>query len=196
MAGYACAKIALAAAGGVYLFLLFWIVVPPLVLLVPVYIELVELPLLHRHARLEVGIVLVYTAVNLPFNVYLMTAYFRSLPDELLEAARIDGAGIHRTFLLILLPAGAAGAGDARDLQLPVGVERVHVRAVHAARPTSTKPLTVAVQQLQGRFDQDSAGADGRPADRDAAGDRRLPDLPAPPRPRHRRRGRQVKGAS
>jgi len=89
MAAYACSKIACRGHQAIFLFLLFWIVVPPLVLLVPVYIELASMPLIHTNLLdSKLGIVLVYTSVNLPFNVYLMTAYFRSLPDELLDGNR------------------------------------------------------------------------------------------------------------
>jgi len=105
MAAYACSKIAWWPRQVIFLFLLFWIVVPPLVLLVPVYIELASMPLIHTNLLdSKLGIVLVYTSVNLPFNVYLMTAYFRSLPDELLEAARIDGASVPQTFALVMVP--------------------------------------------------------------------------------------------
>ena len=38
------------------------------------------------------SLILIYSAVNLPFNTYLMTAYFRGVPDELVDAARLDGA--------------------------------------------------------------------------------------------------------
>ena len=78
----------------VYLFVLAWIAIPPLLLMVPIYVEMVQLGLLDTYG----SVIFLYTALNLPFNVYLMTAYFRSVPDELIEAARIDGAAIHRTF--------------------------------------------------------------------------------------------------
>ncbi len=155
MAAYACAKIAWPPRQVVFLFLLFWIVVPPLVLLVPVYIELADIPLLHNNLLdSKFGIVLVYTAVNLPFNVYLMTAYFRSLPDELLEAARIDGATIPQTFLMVMVPLARPALATLAIFNF-LWAWNEFMFALFILTSTSTKPLTVAVQQLQGRFDQD-----------------------------------------
>lgn len=50
------------------------------------------------------GLVLVNTLFNLPFAALLMSSYFSSIPDELREAARVDGAGEVRTFLAIMIP--------------------------------------------------------------------------------------------
>lgn len=47
---------------------------------------------------------LVYTGLVIPFNVFMLTSYFRSLPRELLDAARVDGAGLGRFFRHIALP--------------------------------------------------------------------------------------------
>jgi len=155
MAAYACSKIAWWPRQGIFLFLLFWIVVPPLVLLVPVYIELASLPLVHINMlNSKLGIVLVYTAVNLPFNVYLMTAYFRSLPDELLEAARIDGASVPQTFALVMVPLARPALATLAIFNF-LWAWNEFMFALFILTSTSTKPLTVAVQQLQGRFDQD-----------------------------------------
>ena len=128
---------------------------PPLVLLVPVYIELASMPLIHTNLLdSKLGIVLVYTAVNLPFNVYLMTAYFRSLPDELLEAARIDGASVPQTFALVMVPLARPALATLAIFNF-LWAWNEFMFALFILTSTSTKPLTVAVQQLQGRFDQD-----------------------------------------
>jgi len=155
MAAYSCSKIGWRPRNWVFLFLLVWIVVPPLVLLVPVYIELASLPLLHTNLLdSKLGIVLVYTSVNLPFNVYLMTAYFRSLPDELLEAARIDGATIPETFAFVMVPLARPALATLAIFNF-LWAWNEFMFALFILTSTSTKPLTVAVQQLQGRFDQD-----------------------------------------
>jgi raffinose/stachyose/melibiose transport system permease protein len=158
MAAYACAKIRWRLRRAAFLFLLVWIVVPPLVLLVPVYIELSSLPLIHTNLlNSKFGIVLVYTAVNLPFNMYLMTAYFGSLPDELLEAARIDGANVPETFAFVMVPLARPALATLAIFNF-LWAWNEFMFALFILTSTSTKPLTVAVQQLQGRFDQDPTG--------------------------------------
>jgi ABC-type glycerol-3-phosphate transport system permease component len=154
-AAYSCAKIRWRFRRLVFYFLLTWIVVPPLVLLVPVYIELANIPILHINLLdSKVGIVLVYTAVNLPFNLYLMTAYFRSLPDELLEAAKIDGASVPQTFVHVFLPMARPAIATLAIFNF-LWAWNEFMFALFILTSTSTKPVTVAVQQLQGRFDQD-----------------------------------------
>jgi multiple sugar transport system permease protein len=77
--------------------------VPAVVLLVPLYVEIVHPPLIH-HSFIDS-----YWAIWLPagasaFNVVLMTRFFDNLPREIFEAARIDGCGPFRLFTAIVLP--------------------------------------------------------------------------------------------
>ncbi|HEY2643199.1 MAG TPA: carbohydrate ABC transporter permease, partial [Galbitalea sp.] len=88
MAGYAFSRMRWRFSGALYYFVLAWLAIPPVVLIVPIYIEMADLGLINTYW----SVILLYTALNMPFNVYLMTAYYRSLPGELMEAARIDGA--------------------------------------------------------------------------------------------------------
>jgi multiple sugar transport system permease protein len=87
----------------VYALLLGTLFVPVVVLIVPLYIEVVHPPFIH-HSFAES-----YWAIWLPagasaFNVVLMKRFFDNLPQELFEAARIDGAGPMRLFFSIVLP--------------------------------------------------------------------------------------------
>jgi multiple sugar transport system permease protein len=77
--------------------------VPAVVLLVPLYVEIVHPPLIH-HSFIDS-----YWAIWLPagasaFNVVLVTRFFDNLPREIFEAARIDGAGPFRLFVSVVLP--------------------------------------------------------------------------------------------
>ena len=77
--------------------------VPAVVLLVPLYIEIVHPPIVH-HSLIDS-----YWAVWLPagasaFNVVLVKRFFDNLPREIFEAAKIDGAGAFRLFWSIVLP--------------------------------------------------------------------------------------------
>lgn len=77
--------------------------VPSIVLLVPLYLTIVDVPLVH------VTMIDTFWAVWLPagasaFNVVLMKRFFDSLPREIFEAAQVDGAGPFRLFWSIVLP--------------------------------------------------------------------------------------------
>ncbi len=55
------------------------------------------------------GLIVADSTVAVPFAVLILTSFLASVPDELLQAARIDGAGPWRTFVSIVLPAGRNG---------------------------------------------------------------------------------------
>ena len=52
----------------------------------------------------RIGLICVYAASGVPFGIFVLTAFFRALPNELEEAARIDGAGELRVFAQIMVP--------------------------------------------------------------------------------------------
>lgn len=77
--------------------------VPAVVLLVPLFLTILDVPLL------DVSLLNSYWGVWLPagasaFNVILMKRFFDNLPVEILEAARVDGAGPFRMLLSVVLP--------------------------------------------------------------------------------------------
>jgi len=74
--------------------------VSPIVLLVPLYGLIAHLHLLDSHT----GLVLVYTAVQLPFTIVVLRNFFDALPKSLFEAALLDGATRATTFRRIALP--------------------------------------------------------------------------------------------
>lgn len=80
--------------------ILLLMILPGTVLLVPIFSMVARLDLLNTYS----GVALVYASLTIPFSVYMMTAYFRGVPAELLEAAQIDGASTFRMFWSIALP--------------------------------------------------------------------------------------------
>lgn len=76
-------------------------------LTVPMYIAIVPLFTMLRNVGMTdsiIGIVGPYLAFGLPLQVLILQAFFRRVPEELLEAARVDGAGEFRIFFTIVLP--------------------------------------------------------------------------------------------
>lgn len=76
------------------------LLVPAMVGLTPMFIMVRALHLFNT----RLVMVLLYTATQIPFSVYLMVAFFRTIPHELEEAAYIDGSGPWRTYWSIILP--------------------------------------------------------------------------------------------
>lgn len=73
--------------------------------LVPLFFLLNDLKLLNSLN----GLVLTYTAFSLPFTVFVLTGYFKTLPRELEEAAELDGCSVFRTFWSIMFPMAKPG---------------------------------------------------------------------------------------
>lgn len=78
---------------------------PASLLILPLYVLLDQLGLLNSLT----GLVLVYSTTAIPFCVWTLKGYFDGLPRELLEAARVDGAGPARIFFTIVLPLARPG---------------------------------------------------------------------------------------
>jgi ABC-type glycerol-3-phosphate transport system permease component len=98
MAGYGLAKYRFAGQGLLFLALLATLVLPLEVIMVPLYLTMRDLGWVNTYQ----GLILPVVADT--FGVFLMRQWFRALPDSLIEAARIDGAGHLRTFFTIALP--------------------------------------------------------------------------------------------
>jgi ABC-type glycerol-3-phosphate transport system permease component len=130
-----------------YFFILAWIAIPPLLLMVPIYVEMVDLGLVNTYW----SVILLYSALNLPFNMYLMTAFFRSIPSELLEAARVDGASVHRIFAQLLLPLSIPAIATLVIFNA-LYVWNEFVFALLLLHDDSVRTLTVGVNQLVGKF--------------------------------------------
>ena len=102
LAAYAFAKIRFAGAGPLFAVFLATLVIPESVTLVPSFIVITRLGWYDTLAGLTVP----FTASA--FSIFLLRQFFAQLPNELLESARIDGAGHGRTFLSIALPLSRA----------------------------------------------------------------------------------------
>jgi ABC-type glycerol-3-phosphate transport system permease component len=77
----------------------------PIMIVVPVYILARRLGLVNTHTAL----VLAYASFCLPFALWLLRAFFQSIPIELEEAAQVDGAGRGRALLHVVLPLAIPG---------------------------------------------------------------------------------------
>ncbi|WP_395021286.1 carbohydrate ABC transporter permease [Dongia sp.] len=74
--------------------------IPPVVMIVPLFVLYSRIGLISTYE----GAILIYAGLITPFSVYLLTTFFRTLPKELFEAARMDGAGDFLILWRIVLP--------------------------------------------------------------------------------------------
>jgi ABC-type glycerol-3-phosphate transport system permease component len=99
-AGFAFAKIRYRARTAVFLLVVSCMFVPLPSIVIPEYINVSKFGLLEGYF----GAIVVYVALGIPFSIFLMTTYFRGLPDELIEAASMDGVSIWNMWWRIGVP--------------------------------------------------------------------------------------------
>ncbi len=78
---------------------------PPVGVLIPIYLIFRTLGLLDT----LVGLIVVLMLINLPIIIWMLFTYFREIPGEILEAARMDGAGLRAEILYVLTPMAVPG---------------------------------------------------------------------------------------
>lgn len=98
MIGYALAKLDFAGKRALFALVMTTLMVPAVVTFVPLFVMVAKLHLVNTYPAL----ILPYLAS--PVGVFLMRQFMLGIPDSLLEAARIDGAGQVRTFTRVVLP--------------------------------------------------------------------------------------------
>ncbi len=97
-------------------------------------------------------LVILYTSMNLPIAVWMMRSFLAEVPEEILEAAQVDGAGLSASWLDRRADRGARARGDQPDL-LHLQLERVHVRGEPDRDRASTAPIfLVGFISSQGLF--------------------------------------------
>lgn len=105
MAAYALARFYHPAGRAVFWLFLSGLMIPAQLAVVPLFFELRGLGLLNS----RMGLILTYTANGLPFAIFILAGFFRSLPRSLYEAAVIDGCGEFAAFWRVLLPLAKPG---------------------------------------------------------------------------------------
>jgi ABC-type glycerol-3-phosphate transport system permease component len=105
LAGYALATLPIAGRNVIFIVFLLGLMVPFQSIMIPIYYLLRDLHILETYfAFIIPGI-----ALGLPFGIFLMRAFFRGLPAEIADAARIDGANEWTVFSRVMLPLARPG---------------------------------------------------------------------------------------
>lgn len=100
MAGFAIAKLRFPGKKLVFLAFMGMMFVPGVTMLIPIYLTLNALNLLNTH----LGMILVFVNGAAPFAIFLYRNYFTTIPHEIYESARVDGASPFRTLFSIYFP--------------------------------------------------------------------------------------------
>lgn len=105
MCAYVLARFEFRGSRAIYYMMLAGLTFPVFLAIVPLFFVLQNIGLLNSLP----GLILTYVAFALPFTVFFLYPFFQALPDEISEAAEIDGASEWRTFFQVMLPMAKPG---------------------------------------------------------------------------------------
>jgi ABC-type glycerol-3-phosphate transport system permease component len=147
MAGYAFARINFWGRHILFLVLLSTLMVPGPVLIIPLFLQLGELGLIDTQR----GLILAYIGGSLPFAMFLMRSFFETLPAELVDAGRIDGASEFGIFWRIMTPLARPGIATIVIFQFR-DTWNEFIFAATLIHTPELRPLQPAIFALVGRY--------------------------------------------
>jgi len=124
-----------------------FIMVPPVVLLLPMFVVMVNLRLVNTLG----SVVLFYSCLLVPFCLFFLVNFFRSVPRELVEASVVDGAGPLRTLWSVVLPLSRPALATIAVVNAVWAWNELLVALVFL-QDESQRTLMAGLTLLQGRY--------------------------------------------
>lgn len=122
----------------------FWIIstrmMPPVAAAVPFYMMFRHMNLLNN----LMSIIITYTAINLPFVIWMLQGFFREVPNELYEAAKLDGCGPVESFLKVIVPLSLPGICSALVFSFIFSWNEFLFALILTGEETKTMPVATA----------------------------------------------------
>ncbi len=125
LSAYAFSRFRIPGKGDLLFFILSTRMLPPVVVTIPIFLMYRQLGLYDTHG----GLILLYTAFNLSFSVWLLKGFIDEIPKEYEEAALVDGYTRLQAFIRIVMPEAMTGSRRDNGLLLHLRLERIRLRA-------------------------------------------------------------------
>jgi raffinose/stachyose/melibiose transport system permease protein len=150
LAAFALARLKLRGSDYIGFYFLVGTSVPPFLFIIPLFYMWRQLGLVNSH----LGLIIIYCALNSPFATFLLRAYMVSLPEEFVEAARIDGASHWQVFRYVILPLSWPGFLTV-GLVVGLGVWNEFLFGITFLQAPELKPVATSLFAFQARFFRD-----------------------------------------
>ncbi|MBV9359688.1 MAG: carbohydrate ABC transporter permease [Chloroflexi bacterium] len=147
LAGYALARLRMPGSTVIFYVLLAALMVPTEIILLPLFVEFRDLHLLNTYPSL----IIPYASLGMAFSTYLLRGFFKSLPAELAEAARIDGAGEFATFWRVMLPLALPGVATVAIFAFMGAWSEFFLATLFVSNP-DLRPLTAGLFGFSGTY--------------------------------------------
>lgn len=153
LAGYYFSRYASRFSGGVFLSIMLARSIPGIALSLPLFVLFSRLGLLDKVS----GLVIAYTAMNIPFATWLMQGFFKEVPKELDEASFVDGCGRWRSFFEVALPLTLPGLSASAIFTFLITWGEFQISSI-LSRTVASKPFTVGLFDFTTQFTVDWRG--------------------------------------
>jgi raffinose/stachyose/melibiose transport system permease protein len=150
LAGYALAKLAFRGQKTIFYGLLAGMMIPFQAVMIPLYYQLRDLGLLGTYLA---GI-LPLIALGLPFGIFLMRAFILNLPDDLVDASRVDGASEFQVFLHVVLPLARSALATVVIVQF-ISSWNAFLLPLLYVQEQALRPLTLGLLNFSTRYSTD-----------------------------------------
>jgi ABC-type glycerol-3-phosphate transport system permease component len=147
LAGYAFGRLEFWGKQFLFLMLLSTLMLPGAVLIIPLFLQLSDFGLINSQS----GLVLAYIGGSLAFSMFLMRSFFETLPSELVDAGRIDGASEFGIFWRIMLPLARPGLATITIFQF-MNTWNEFIFAATFIHDPALRPLQPTIFSLVGRY--------------------------------------------
>jgi len=151
--GYAFARYRFKGKGALFLGFMLSRTVPGVALSLPLFIIWSRIGLIDT----SWGLILVYMAVNIPFTIWLTDGFFRQIPQELSEAAQIDGCTRWQAFWAVEFPLARSGLASAAIFAFLTSWNE-YALASQLTRTTASKTMPVGLMDFTAQFTVDWTG--------------------------------------
>lgn len=149
-AAFAFARLRVPFKNVLLLFILGLTMLPTISIIIPLFVTGQKLGLLNTRLYL----IICYTTFSLPFTIWIMNGYFRTIPQEMEDAARIDGCSSLGLFMRIAMPLAAPGLAATAIFTFLNAWDEFMMALIFTSTYAS-KTLPIAVSEFVGRFSID-----------------------------------------
>jgi len=105
LAGYSLARLKFPFRSVLDRTILFVYIIPPVMLVIPIYLLMVRAKLMDQ----AIGVIMIHTLFSIPFGTWMLRGFFKTIPAELTDAARVDGTSHLGALFRIILPISTPG---------------------------------------------------------------------------------------
>ncbi len=151
--GYAFARFRFRFKNSLFLSLMLFRTVPGIALSLPLFMLWSRLGIIDT----QMGLIIVYIALNVPFTIWLIDSFFRQIPMSLSEAAQVDGCTRWQAFWKIEFPLAKGGIAAAGVFAFLTSWNE-YALAAQLTRSTDSKTLPVGLMDFTAQFTIDWAG--------------------------------------